>query len=65
MNEKERQEIEADPHFDGSREGVLNDSTGAQYGISMDKKSLHPEEVKEVREENTKKHVKNDKEGSI
>jgi hypothetical protein len=55
MPEKERQEIESAPYFDGSREGVLNDSTGVQYGISMNKKSIHPEEIKEVREENTKK----------
>lgn len=53
MTERQRRDARPDPHFDGRREGIWNDSMGAQYGIHLDKKSLHPEEVKEVREENT------------
>lgn len=55
MPERERkQDTEPRTHYDGRREGVLNDPLGAQYGIHMDKKSVHPEEIKEVREENMK-----------
>lgn len=27
---------EAEPHFDGMREGIINDSTGVQFGLRSD-----------------------------
>lgn len=33
---KRQQEIEASPHRDGLREGVLNDPTGVEIGVKVD-----------------------------
>ncbi|WP_461183708.1 hypothetical protein [Virgibacillus kimchii] len=50
MPDRVRQNIEPAPHYDGRREGVLYDSSGAKYSINLDKKAINPKEIKEIRE---------------
>lgn len=58
-NENQNQHSQTTPHFDGKNEAIINDSTGAQMGVTMDTKQdfarqenpfpVHPKEDKEMK----------------
>lgn len=47
---KRRVTVETDPHFDGEREGIINDSIGKEIGIQSQKRDnsnpFHVESLK-------------------
>jgi len=61
MPRKKQQEMEEGRHPDGLREGVLSDSEGVQFGITMDNKTVNPQEIAEIRETSINKKSSNDK----
>ena len=63
MPRKRQQDIEASPHPDGLREGVMNDPTGAQHGIIQDTDAVNPQAIAEIRKQSmTNKPIKEDRE---
>jgi len=55
MPRKKQQEIVADNHPDGFKEGVMSDDTGVQIGITHDpNRPVHPEEIAQIRKTNIK-----------
>lgn len=63
MSRKRQQDIEANPHPDGLREGVMNDPVGVQHGITEDTGTINPQAIAEVRKQSiTNKVIKEERE---